>query len=284
MYPWRTAPPAGTHEIQPVEDVFLTLDKWPEQAYRPHYHDAFNWLVPLRPGQMKIDIEGHDLRIGMNSWVCVFPNTPHAVYEVSDGMEILALFFTHEEMHAALESLGIELIPSKPYIFGNQGSIAQGLALQWAGQRMREPRCAELASLFTPFLCTWLWKFYPAGTNVEEGLEVLLHKNLQGDGGSIFRFIQKYLAESPFPWEMLASDLGVSQRTLQRRITDRVGMTPSELLAIGRIERAKILLRDDLMPLAKVALECGYSSQSHFSAAFKTATGHSPRQYSSRSR
>jgi AraC family transcriptional regulator len=45
------------------------------------------------------------------------------------------------------------------------------------------------------------------------------------------------------------------------------------------MERAKRLLIETKMPVAELALVCGFSSQSHFTVAFRKHAGLTPRKY-----
>lgn len=55
-----------------------------------------------------------------------------------------------------------------------------------------------------------------------------------------------------------------------------VGIAPSALIRAHRIHLAMYLLRDTTMPLAEIALEAGYSDQSHMSRAVKAVHGKTP--------
>jgi AraC family transcriptional regulator len=57
------------------------------------------------------------------------------------------------------------------------------------------------------------------------------------------------------------------------------GETPYHYLRTRRLERARMLLADDTMPLAELALECGFANQAHFTAAFSREVGISPGRY-----
>ena len=46
-----------------------------------------------------------------------------------------------------------------------------------------------------------------------------------------------------------------------------------------RLEKARHLLCKGGMPLAEVALECGFANQAHFSRTFKAAFGSTPTRY-----
>ncbi len=77
--------------------------------------------------------------------------------------------------------------------------------------------------------------------------------------------------------ESTAKRLGVSDRTLQRRLSER-GLSFREILSSERQRLAKTLLQNE-HPVSEVALLLGYSEQTTFARAFRRWTGMSPRQY-----
>jgi AraC family transcriptional regulator len=56
-----------------------------------------------------------------------------------------------------------------------------------------------------------------------------------------------------------------------------VGRTPHQFIMQARLDRAKSMLLYGTLPITEVAHSCGFSSLSHFSAAFRTWWGKSPR-------
>ena len=73
----------------------------------------------------------------------------------------------------------------------------------------------------------------------------------------------------------VAEACGLSLSYFARAFRNTTGITPHGWLQTCRIERARQLLLDGL-PLAEVALACGFADQSHFTRIFKRATGHGP--------
>jgi AraC family transcriptional regulator len=71
-----------------------------------------------------------------------------------------------------------------------------------------------------------------------------------------------------------ACDLSVSQ--FRRAFRKSAGVPPHRWVMQRRIALAKAMLRDDLIPLSQVALECGFSDQSHFTRYFSALVGVSP--------
>ncbi|WP_377805943.1 AraC family transcriptional regulator [Azospirillum sp. A29] len=58
---------------------------------------------------------------------------------------------------------------------------------------------------------------------------------------------------------------------------DSFGCPPHSYIVRRRVDRAKELLETTTMPLSQIALDCGFSDQSHFSRIFRRVTGEVPR-------
>ena len=80
--------------------------------------------------------------------------------------------------------------------------------------------------------------------------------------------------------EEVAQALGVSVRTLQRRL-NLCGCGFADLLEAARRSHAEALLRQSELPLVEVALTLGYSEQAAFNRAFKRWTNSTPGAYRS---
>jgi AraC-like DNA-binding protein len=74
---------------------------------------------------------------------------------------------------------------------------------------------------------------------------------------------------------MLARALGMSPRTLQRRLQD-AGTTLQREIAAQRVEEAKRRLIETATPITTIALDLGFATSQHFSRTFRAATGVSP--------
>jgi len=78
--------------------------------------------------------------------------------------------------------------------------------------------------------------------------------------------------------DWVASKMGMTRRTLQRKISDH-GTTFSRLLADQLRDRASFLLVSEKTSITDVAFQLGYDDAAHFSRAFSRWTGMSPREY-----
>ncbi|MDC7224116.1 MAG: AraC family transcriptional regulator [Spirochaetales bacterium] len=75
-----------------------------------------------------------------------------------------------------------------------------------------------------------------------------------------------------------AERAGMGKFTLIRKYAARYGLTPHCDVINMRIQRALLLFESD-MSLTDIALECGFSDQSHFIRHFRRYTGSSPGEY-----
>ena len=84
--------------------------------------------------------------------------------------------------------------------------------------------------------------------------------------------------ESAITLHDICREAGLSKSTLLRAFTRTRGITPYRYLETVRINKARELLQNGLAPV-EVALETGFSDQSHFTNFFKEFIGLTPKQY-----
>ncbi|HEY9659303.1 MAG TPA: AraC family transcriptional regulator [Allocoleopsis sp.] len=77
----------------------------------------------------------------------------------------------------------------------------------------------------------------------------------------------------------LAALAGVSQYYFLRLFKQHIGVTPYQYVVRQRVERAKQLLKQKTMPIADIALHCGFANQSHLTKLFRQVMGVTPKQY-----
>jgi transcriptional regulator GlxA family with amidase domain len=93
---------------------------------------------------------------------------------------------------------------------------------------------------------------------------------------------QQWLHEhftEPLSFAELAGQLGMSQRTLNRRFKLATGMSPGRYLQQLRLEQARELLRDSNLPVAEIAVSVGYQDIGYFSTLFREHMAQSPTAY-----
>lgn len=82
--------------------------------------------------------------------------------------------------------------------------------------------------------------------------------------------------------ETLADCAAVSPAHFRRLFQEAVGMPAHRYVLATRLEQARKLLTLSEMPIVQIAEECGFSSQSHLTAAFRAAHAVTPAQFRSR--
>jgi AraC-like DNA-binding protein len=92
------------------------------------------------------------------------------------------------------------------------------------------------------------------------------------------RSIREGMASKAPSLETVATDLRMSARTIQRRLTSE-GTSFQRLLESVREELARVHVADPSMPLGEIAFLLGYTELSAFLRAFKRWTGKTPRQF-----
>ena len=100
-----------------------------------------------------------------------------------------------------------------------------------------------------------------------------------------FQRLQKIL---PYIREHLADDLsasrlaalaGVSIAHFRRLFQEAMGAPVHSYIVAARLEQARMLLATTTQPISRIAEDCGFSSQSHFTACFRAAHAATPAQY-----
>ncbi|WP_084196908.1 AraC family transcriptional regulator [Solimonas soli] len=129
-------------------------------------------------------------------------------------------------------------------------------AREWLQAPLRGPRAAAVAAL-------------PAGKPACGAGDLM---------GELRRRILGALPEGGVTIDAIAAQLGLSERTLQRRL-QAVGLSFQQLVERLRYDSACRYLRQGHLPLTEIGYLLGYSEPSAFSRAFRRWSGASPLAY-----
>jgi len=91
-------------------------------------------------------------------------------------------------------------------------------------------------------------------------------------------FIHSHIAR-PISITHVAKTVCVTRKTLERRFKEILGRTPREEIFRIRMEKAKMLLRETLLPVETIASQVGYPSVEYFFRVFRKVFKTTPNQY-----
>lgn len=121
--------------------------------------------------------------------------------------------------------------------------------------------------------------WYNNQRSLEANMDAAKQKQPAKDfAGSLSQVLEFYLQEGSTDINTAAEIVGVSARTLQRRLA-KEGLGFSQLVDKARFKNSIPLLKDKNNKLIDVAYDLGYSDPAHFSRAFKRWAGISPREF-----
>jgi AraC family transcriptional regulator len=106
-------------------------------------------------------------------------------------------------------------------------------------------------------------------------------KIARGEFERTFEFIEEHLGKK-LPLDKLAEVTDMSASSFVRGFRVVTKMSPHRYILQRRIRRAQDLLRDSNRPIAEIAYDLGFSSQSHFSTVFRAFAGDSPARFRQR--
>lgn len=121
---------------------------------------------------------------------------------------------------------------------------------------------------------------YLAARFTERGLKRLLARG--GLSPRVLKRVAEYVdanLSAAIAIEDLAVVAELSPFHFARMFKQSTGESPHGYVTRQRLEQAQRLLKEGALPLAEVALACGFSSQSHFTLRFREQTGITPRQF-----
>ncbi|MGB0696636.1 MAG: helix-turn-helix domain-containing protein [Rhodospirillaceae bacterium] len=203
--------------------------------------------------------------------VCVMPQGHRSVWDITKSMTFVHLYLPDPDLrriYAELFDRDARLfdLADKTYVAAEQ--LAAPFTALVRSLREGDPARADEASMELVGRVLTSGRFGLAQKRpLSGGLS-------QHQGRLLREFVEANLDRS-LTLRDLAAVVERSEFHLQRSFRQAFGVSPQLWIAARRVERAKTLMRQS-EPLAQIASACGYSSQSHFSRAFKLGTGATP--------
>jgi AraC-like DNA-binding protein len=93
------------------------------------------------------------------------------------------------------------------------------------------------------------------------------------------KIINEHLSDTSFSVELLADEISMSRRNLDRKLVALTGDSPGDLIRRLRLIYASKLLTQKFGNISEIALEVGFSNPAHFSKCFREQFGLTPSEY-----
>lgn len=255
----------------PQLDVELLHAYYVQHAYPRHSHDYYV-ISLIERGRQSFTHKATKYRTPPGGLILINPGVVHTGEAADElGFELRALYPSLALMEtAAYELTGRRALPFFKEVLvehrwaTNRVSSLHRAILEGAGALESDSRLL--------WMMTQLIKRY-ADTGSREGALGEEKRALR----QVRNYIEEHFAEN-VTLRTLAQHVSLSPYYLLRAFHAEVGMPPYAYLESVRIRHTQRLIKAG-MPLAEVAAEVGFSSQSHMTRQFKKIIGVTPGQY-----
>jgi transcriptional regulator GlxA family with amidase domain len=116
---------------------------------------------------------------------------------------------------------------------------------------------------------------YPSIRHGHEPARIELHRRTGSTNAVLLRAIEMMEShvEDPVTLTRISEGAGISVRHLERLFARSFGVSPSKYYMSLRLREARGLLIQTEIPLAEVALRCGFHNSSHFARRYRDVYG-----------
>lgn len=253
--------------VDPVvpETVLILLTRGAMRMVQRRAHDAL-WSLAVRQGDLFLKPGGSVLR--PTGWQSLSPEPMHTVH----------VHLTPELICRTVEELA-DRDPARLALVGRSGFqdalVTQiGLAL-WRELEQPSPTGKLYAETAAQMLAVHLLRCYSTtAIPIKTPVQGLTPRQMS----RLTEFVCAHLSDL-LSLAVLAQQTGFSPYHFARLFRQTTGKSPHQFVLHQRIERAKMLLQTTALPLAQIAVETGFASQSHLTQTFKRHLGLTPAAY-----
>lgn len=228
--------------------------------------------------QIRRRMRGERLSGGGSGTLCLMPSGISTDWDVAGPLQMLHLYISHTAFeHVAHEALDThpDQLALRDLTFFRDAYLENAIRATLLPLDWQAPADRMVMSSAGHTVLTYLAARYtdrrPAPVSIRGGLKPALLRRLAD-------YVDARLGEA-ITLDDLASEAAMSPYHFARLFKHATGETPHAFVLRQRIAHARRLLAEGRHDLAEIALLCGFSGQSHFTARFRRATGMTPRQY-----
>lgn len=216
--------------------------------------------------------------------IALIPPQTTMSWRVNGEMDVITLTFSHSELNQRIESV-YRLMTDKLEDAHYVASFNNSYLFTNANHLCNVAMSSDKSDFLQPYMDTHLHSL---------GMYVQHYLGHQDNGLTEFQLHShavNYTAQrltlgisSKIHIEDIAEELRVTPAFLTKKFKQEVGITPHKFLLHKRIQRAQSLLSGSDVDIATIAVDCGFSHQSHLTRHFTQLTGVSPAKFRQQSK
>jgi len=259
----------------------LSVAQWHNQRNEAEYdqpgHHTFS--VYLNGGEAVERIDAGRTRLGgAPGKICLLPDDHRSQWRIPKKLEMFHLYFSAEK----LKSMAVKVFDRDPRLiqlkdlsfetdrYAEEMVKLAILPLDW-NEQADKLALSSVADLFLVHILKNYSELSLSMPAVKGGLPPFVVATIK-------EYMNDHLGDA-ISIGNLAELAGCSSFHFAHMFKESFGQPPYRYLNTLRMEKAKELLRHSPLPLAEVALACGFSSQAHFTSRFKKAVSLTPRRF-----
>ena len=272
LFEWRLVSPDG-HPVTASNGIAIAAHESLEQVRNPEMLVVCAGLEPAQYGR-RHKIHHHLRRVARHG---------SKVGAISSGSFILAdaglltdrRCTVHWEYAQALRARfpGLD-VSTDLYVVDRQvftcsgGTAALDMMLHFVSEASSRELALAVAEQF----------IHPQIRQQEDRQRIQMHTRYGIESPKLVEIIARMEGSIEHPLEVrqIARAVGISARQVERLFREQIGHSPKSFYRTIRLEAARTLLQQTIQSILSVALQCGFSSTSHFCHAYKRAFGVAP--------
>lgn len=250
-------------------------EEWafPDHKVPDHRHPHYEFHLQLT-GQTMWQVKSEGCMVGSNSLIAVSPNVRHSMR--ATGTHAHHFIYCSIDVVSYCKRININwneaLLSKSHFLISNAEVFTEPFYILSREMRRTDRHRRLMVESATDIIVALLdrhatmEKVEPTGLGLED---IIVTKAKD--------YCEAHLPEK-LCVDTMAKELGISRSNLFNTLKDRLGVSPFAYHSERRMVRAREMLRTEYLPLTAIALELGFGSSQHFSAAFKKRFGTSPSQ------
>jgi len=221
---------------------------------------------------------GHDIRRlfrqrsiggGAPGRICLMPGNHESDWDVAGEIRFMHLYFSEQQLKGMAERIqdkGSNALELQDLTFFEDRWVNHFcqqvlMPLNWQ-DKADQLSLSSASDMLLIHLLKNYCSYEATLPEIKGGLAPFMQKKL-------LEYIESHL-DQPLTLAELAIFANLSEYHFARMFKRSFGVPPHQYVMERRLNRANLLLRSSTLPLAEISMQCGFSSQSHFSNRFRS--------------